>query len=375
MVNNKLFGVIDEAPYDPRTWSGSSKYFFGALKECGGLYDVISTRPSKTIQWFYQALSFQPEMLKWKFKYHLNPGYYRQMTHASKRALNQYDNSQYQVILQVGAWYDMTGYCDKPVVSYHDGNLATLLSSPYGYPRISEAYIRRTLAYERNLYSRLRLIFPMSKWLASSFVHDFGVDQNKVFPIGAGINLPRVLDVRGKTYEQPRILFVGKDFKRKGGEDLLKAFQLVRKEIVDAELTIIGSQLRVVPEGVRCLGVISKLTDKGLELLLNEYKRATVFAMPSLYEPFGIAFAEAMAHRLPCVGTNICAMPEIIQHGKTGFVVPPKDPEALAKSILLLLKEPELCRNLGDEGYKQYAQNYTWQTVVLRMCEIVDNEL
>lgn len=375
MSSKKLIGVMDEDPFDPLTWSGSSAYFFGALEKKGALHSAVSAQPSKSIQRLYQALNFQPDRNKWRFKYHLNLGYYRQMTRVAKHALANFDTSQYQAIVQVGAWYDMTGYRDKQVVSYHDGNLATLLASPYGYPRISESYIRRTLAHERALYHRMNLIFPMSKWLADSFVRDFGVVAEKVIPVGAGINLPRVLDIRNKSYDAPRILFVGKDFKRKGGEDLLKAFQLVRKEIKEAELTIIGPELESVPENVRCLGFVSKTRNEGLAKLLAEYERASVFVMPSLYEPFGIVFAEAMAHRLPCIGTNICAMSEIIQHGKTGYVVPPRDPIVLAKKMLLLLKEPERCRAFGDAGYERYAQNYTWQEVTSRMCEIIDHEL
>lgn len=375
MSTIKYLGIIDEDPYDARTWSGSSAYFFDALKQKDVLHTAISAQPSKFKQLLYQALSFQTDIRKWKFKYHLNLEYYSQMSGTARRQLNNFNSSQYQVIVQVGAWYDMTGYRNKRVVSYHDGNLATLLASPYGYPRISESYIRRALAYERDLYSRIDIIFPMSKWLAGSFVRDFGVAANKVFPIGAGINLPHVIDVREKSYDAPRILFVGKDFKRKGGEDLLKAFQIVRKEIRQAELTIIGPHLESPPEGVHCLGFISKLSDEGLEKLLSEYRRATIFVLPSLYEPFGIAFVEAMAHRLPCIGTNICAMPEIIKHGKTGYVVPPSDPEALAKKMLLLLREPARCRNFGDEGYRHYIKNYTWSAVTTHMCEIIDCQL
>lgn len=375
MNRNKLLGVIDENPYDPRTWSGSSKYFFEALAQQGALLSAISAQPSKQTQWLYKMLSFQPQMRKWKFKYHLNSGYYRQMTKVAKHALSGFDTSQYQVILQVGAWFDMTGYRDKRVVSYHDGNLATLLASPYGYPNISEGYIRRTLVYERHLYNRIDLIFTMSKWLADSFCRDFGVLPSKVFAVGAGINLPRVRNVQNKSYDAPRILFVGKDFKRKGGEDLLQAFQMVRKEIKNAELTIIGPKLESPPEGVRCEGYISKMSKEGLGKLLDEYQRASVFVIPSLYEPFGISFVEAMAHRLPCIGTNICAMPEIIQHGKTGYVVPPRDPLTLAKHLLELLKEPERCRSFGDAGYQRYAQNYTWEVVAARMCEVINREL
>lgn len=375
MRTTKIIGVIDEDPFDPKTWSGSSAYFFRALRDRGVLCGAISAQPTQGMKLLYKGLSFQPRIEKWKFKYHLNTGVYRNMTKAAKEVLSRIDPNDYQVILQVGAWYDMTGYLGKPVVSYHDGNLATLLASPYGYPRIRESYIGRTFAYERDLYSRMELIFPMSKWLGDSFVRDLGVAPQKVFPVGAGINLPRIAETNNKSYEIPRLLFVGKDFKRKGGEVLLQAFELVRREIKEAELTIIGSDLVSPPEGVRCLGFISKVSEDGLDILLNEYRRASVFVMPSLYEPFGIVFAEAMAHRLPCIGTNICAMPEIIQNGRTGYIVPPANLEALAKSILLMLKEPARCKEFGNSGYEHYIRNYTWDAVAARMCKIINSEL
>ena len=375
MNTAKLVGIIDEDPYNAKTWSGSSLYFFNALKQRGTLHTAISAKPERRVQLFYQMLSVQGKMRQWKFKYHLNTDYYRQMTKAAKRELDKINSSEYQTIVQIGAWYDMTGYKDKHVVSYHDGNLATLLSSPYGYPRISKSYIDRTLSYERDLYKRIDLLFPMSQWLADSFVRDFGVPACKVFPIGAGINLPRVLGVADKRYDEPRMLFVGKDFQRKGGGDLLDAFKIIRKEFPCAELTIIGPELKSPPEGVRCLGFVSKANRGGLDQLLAEYERASVFVLPSLYEPFGIAFAEAMAHKLPCIGTNICAMPELIKHGKTGYVVPPSDPNNLARKVIELLREPSLCKELGDNAYEHYLKNYTWSSVAERMCNVMDDEL
>lgn len=371
----RIAGVIDEEPFDPRTWSGSSAHFFGALRESGALRAAVSATPSKPIQRLYQLLSFQPDKQKWKFKFHLNVDYYDRMTQVACRKLTALGTETFDVILQVGAWYDMTGIAGKPVISYHDGNLAALLQSPYGYPRIHPRHVRSTLDYERRLYNKISLIFPMSEWLANSFVRDNGVSRKKVFPVGAGINLSHVRPVQNKSYEAPRILFVGRDFERKGGPDLLAAFQKVRTEMSSAELTIVGTELHDPPPGVRCIGFLSKTDPAGLNSLLDEYERASVFVMPSLYEPFGIAFAEAMAHRLPCVGTNICAMPEIITDGRTGFLVPPKDPVMLASRLLELLVSPELCRDLGDRGYQRYREEFTWQAVTKRMIEVVAVEL
>jgi glycosyltransferase involved in cell wall biosynthesis len=105
--------------------------------------------------------------------------------------------------------------------------------------------------------------------------------------------------------------------------------------------------------------------------MLAEYQRATVFTMPSLYEPYGIVFAEAMAHRLPCVGTTICAMPEIIRDGDTGYVVPPADDRALADRLIGLLRDPLACRQMGERGYRKYEAEHTWDAVAARMCDAI----
>ena len=371
----QIVGVIDEDPFDPATWSGSSVHFFNAFRDRGELTAAVSALPSRVVRRIYQALSFQPDRRRWRFRYNLNLGYYRAMTRVARRKVAAIAPDEFDVILQVGAWYDLTGPHGKPVVSYHDGNLSTLLASPFGHPPIARRHIEATLRYERELYRRIRLMFPMSEWLAGSFVRDDGVDARKLHPVGAGVNLTHVRRIENKSYEAPRFLFVGVELDRKGGTYLLEAFERVRAEVPDAELTLVGPVMTSPPPGVRCLGYISKRDPHGLERLLDEYERASVFVLPSLYEPFGIAFAEAMAHRLPCIGTSICAMPEIIGDGVTGFVVPPRDTAALADRMLELLRSPGTARDFGDSGFAKYADRFTWAAVTRRISEIVSAEL
>lgn len=367
----KIIGVMDEDPFDWRTWSGSSRYFFEALQRRGILRAAVSAEVSKGWRMLYQVASVQWRVRNWRFRFHLNTGYYAAMTRAAARRIKEV-GGEFDAILQVGAWYDMTRITSKPVCSYHDGNLAVLLRSPYGHPSIARRHIQKALNYERSLYQRMRFVFPMSAWLADSFISDNGVPTNRVFPVGAGINLPAVRDTTGKTYDAPRILFVGKDFERKGGRYLLEAFEIVRRDIPDAELTLIGPTLNDPPTGVRCMGTLSKSVPAQLDALLDAYVKASVFVMPSLYEPFGIVFAEAMAHRLPCIGTNICAMPEIISDGVTGYTVPPRDSRQLARRILDLLKDPAKCRSFGEAGFEKYKAKYTWDVVAQRIQEIME---
>ena len=356
---------MNEDPFHFQTWSGSSRYFFEALKKRGVLVSAVSAEPGPFARRFCQIKTFDFDIEKWKFAYNLSADLFGQMSKVAKSKIDKLDKN-YNVILQVGAWYDLIS--DSRInVSYHDGNFATRLSSPFGIPNVSKDTIAKALDYERDLYSRMDLIFPMSEWLANSFVRDFGVPAEKVKPVGAGINLAKVLDTSGRRYSGKTLLMVGKNFKRKGGDSLLVAFEKVRNIFPEARLRIIGPTLENVPPGVECLGLLSKNSEVDLEILLKEYRAATVFVMPSLYEPFGISFVEAMAHRLPCVGTNICAMPEIIVDGETGYLVNPNDPDMLADRLVKLLSSEEQCRSFGNAGYRRYMNCYTWEIVATKI--------
>lgn len=360
--NLRILGVMDENPFASCTWSGSSKFFFESLKEKGVLESAISAELSPVKSFVGKIRCFHPNLKKWRFLYHINIDNCHQRTRRIIKKIRE-SYPDFNIILQVGAWYDLTGLKDKMTVSYHDGNIQAYLNSPFGYPKVPLRFIKRTVEYEKHLYRKMDMIFPMSEWLGRSFIEYFGIPERKVIPVGAGINLPKIKEVTGKDYTKKNILFVGKSFDRKGGPLLLAAFQRVKREIPDATLVIIGPELKQLPDGVTCLSFIDKRSQSGLNALLNEYANASIFVMPSLYEPFGISFAEAMAHRLPCIGTNICAMPEIIDHGKNGFIVPVGDSKDLADKIIFLLRDEKLCRSMGDRAYSKYYDNYRWEIV------------
>jgi len=111
----KLVGVIDGEPFDPQLWSGSSRYLFEALQRRGVLHDAVQAIPGPMESALYQLLSFQPDIDRWKAKYHVHLGYYRAFTRQARRALKQIPDSAYDLILQIGVWYDLTRHGRKPV--------------------------------------------------------------------------------------------------------------------------------------------------------------------------------------------------------------------------------------------------------------------
>ena len=122
---------------------------------------------------------------------------------------------------------------------------------------------------------------------------------------------------------------------------------------------------RPLPEGAVFHG---PLDPPALSVL---FARASLFALPTLREAFGLAFLEAMAFGLPVVATSVGAVPEIVGDGETGLLVPPRDPAALADACAALLGDPARARRLGEAGRARVEERFGWDRVAARMLEVL----
>jgi glycosyltransferase involved in cell wall biosynthesis len=94
--------------------------------------------------------------------------------------------------------------------------------------------------------------------------------------------------------------------------------------------------------------------------LSRYYAESSIFCLPTRREPFGIAFVEAMMHRLPIVGTRVGAVPDMVEDGVNGILVEPGKAEPLARALCTLLDSPALCQQFGRRGYEKAVERYTW---------------
>ena len=229
------------------------------------------------------------------------------------------------------------------------------------YPYFNKRNLRspKWIELERSTYHNAARVFTRSKNIAADLVRFYGVPEEKAICVFAGANAP-VSDRSSSTndrYDRANVLFVGTDWERKGGRILLEAFRQVTRAIPNAHLTIIGPAISTNVSWCTCLGQLT------LAELTEQFQKASVFCLPTQLEPFGVALVEAMLHKLPVVATQVGAIPEIVQHGSTGDLVPPGDVGALAETLIRLLKDPERCRNYGEAGYQRASAVYSWQRV------------
>lgn len=208
----------------------------------------------------------------------------------------------------------------------------------------------------------------MSENISQSIIEDYSCSPDKVSCVYCGANVTVREDEKFEEnrFSNKNILFVGIDWQRKGGPILVEAFKKVSNIYPDATLTIVGCAPELDIPNCTVAGKVP-LSD-----VSKHFMQASLFCLPTTLEPFGIVFLEAMAHKLPMIGTNIGAIPDFIHEGKNGYLVEPNNPQQLYEKILELINSQEKCKTFGEYGHKHFFNNYTWKKTGIRIRESIE---
>jgi glycosyltransferase involved in cell wall biosynthesis len=235
-----------------------------------------------------------------------------------------------------------------PVVFTTDST--SLLEASFGAGHYAKASAGTLRARVRDgldaLLMRATVLNPWSEWCAKSLRDEYGILPERIHVIPPGIDLGRwKVPERTRSGDGPvRVLFVGGDFHRKGGDLLLSAFRGALRG--SCELHLVTRDDVPKEKGVF---VYRDLTPNDSRLR-DLYARADLFALPTVADCFSLASLEAMATGLPVVTTRVGGIPEIVDHGRSGFLVAPGDEHGLVRALRELVESAELRGRMGEEG-------------------------
>jgi glycosyltransferase involved in cell wall biosynthesis len=185
-------------------------------------------------------------------------------------------------------------------------------------------------------------------------VTDYGADPERCYITRAPQPVIDVGAIRKALPQNPELLFVGNDFRRKGGHTLLEAFR--QGLLPECQLTIISNDDSLEDTTVRRVNVVRGLSDPGQ--IRAYYKRADLLVLPTLYDVYSNVVCEGMAFGLPFVATTVGAIGELIDQSRAGLALDPKcTPMHLAMVVRDLLSNEDRYLAMSHAACA-YACNY-----------------
>lgn len=209
------------------------------------------------------------------------------------------------------------------------------------------------------------------------------VKEENVFYCSNGIpdNVCCGKERRHTAGEVTKMLFLSNLIESKGVIVLLDALKILKEKGVSFICNFIGGETKEFnssrfKDEIMKRGLGGNVLFRGKKYGEDKnqiFKETDIFVFPTYYpkECFPVVLLEAMQYALPCVGTNEGGIPDIIDDGKTGFIVPRKDSEALASTLGVMLADRELCERMGRAGRQKYERMFTLGVFENNMCGVL----
>ncbi len=242
------------------------------------------------------------------------------------------------------------------------------------------------IAIERELVRRSDRIIAACPQDEADLVRLYGASPSRLTQVPCGVDVSALrpgdrAEARarlGLPAAEFIVLQLGRLVPRKGIANVVRALALLPD---GGRLVVVGGDADTPDETAtpeigrlrriaRQAGVAERVQftgRRGRAELRDWYVAADVFVTTPWYEPFGITPLEAMACGTPVIGSAVGGIAFTVQHGRTGFLVPPEDPQALARRLLLLQRQPALAAAMGQAGVQRVRSQFTWEQVAAQL--------
>lgn len=262
------------------------------------------------------------------------------------------------------------------ITTFHDATL---------HPGLEKHLMLRFIRFW--LMKKSKKIFVHGRKLKEIMVKEYNIPEDKVhaIPIGEHNVAPFKKYMKENVKEEKSILLFGWIGFRKGLKYLIEAEPVITKEVPDAKIIIAGriGNLRQSVEYFRkCQNLIINKNNFEIypryiswEFGAELFQRCSLVVLPYIETSQSGVIPTAYGFKKPVVVTDVGAMPEIVDDGITGFIVPPKNPEALAKAIIKLLKEEKLRKQMGENAYKKLKTDLSWDKIAKKTIEVYEKAI
>lgn len=364
--------VSQRDPTDVAQWSGTLFFLHAALQRAGHHLQLVAPISSPIEPVLRMASSIRGRFCALRSDPSRRPVVSRALARRTQKALA--GNSLDFVLCassSIAAYLDVA----VPVLTWEDAVFAGIHNYYFGgrqwlAPRsVADGHFIQQRALERATLS----VFS-SEWAARSAIEHYGADPEKVrvIPFGANLASPP----SGEIVEQAtqarlrspecRLLFVGVEWERKGGDTVLQVAEILRRSGVRVVVDLVGVRPpRSLPDYVHVHGFVSKASESGRALLDSLFLSAHFLFVPSIAECFGLVYAEASAFGVPSLARRTGGVPSVVLDGENGWLLPSDaSPEAFSALIHSVYCDADVYVGVSRRARALYEERFNWDAAI-----------
>jgi glycosyltransferase involved in cell wall biosynthesis len=361
------------------SWSGTPWFARRALEKQGIRFSMVylSDRSAFLLRW----ITFFWYRFVWKRRYvrDRHPWLLRAFNRQIRARLREL---QPDLVFSMGTSLIAYLEADCPVAFWVDASFAGMQGFYGSFADLAKVSIRDCERSDRDAICRSQLAIYSSEWAAESARANYPVNAKSVHFVNFGANLERTPDaeeiaeiIRRRERETCRLLFVGVDWRRKGGDDAVAIAAALQAKGIDVRLTIVGCQPPAgvtLPDFVELAGFVSKGTKEGSERIARYFQESHFFVLPTRAEAYGMVFCEASAFALPSIAPQVGGIPSIIEDGVNGWLLPPEAlPQDYAKLLAGKWRDRAGYEAMASACHRVYCDRLNWDAAATRVAALM----
>ncbi len=366
-MNKNISYVTIYDSCDIHQWSGCSYYIAKALTDQGNRLDYIDNLECKADL----ILRAKRRFYKIRKKVHIIDREPSVVEKYSEEILRRID-PKCDIIFSPGSVPISLLETNKPKVFYTDATFAGMVNFYDSFSNFSPETIKHGNYLEKRSLETASMAIYTSEWAAQSAIEFYKVNPEKVKVVPFGANLSEEKSfkdlepiLRSKEKKELHLLFIGVDWKRKGGDMAVSVARSLNERGIKTTLHVAGLDtipIEPLPYFVLHHGFISKSTREGTEKLNSLYNKCHFLLVPSKAEAFGIVFAEANSFGVPGISTNVGGIPSAIRDDINGKKFSLTDcADVYADYIQEIFLDQKRYKELCHSSFNEYAQRLNWK--------------
>jgi glycosyltransferase involved in cell wall biosynthesis len=377
----KVAFVTKYDSFDVHAWSGTIFHIADALRTSGLDVDTIDTLHDPYKVFFKAKRLFKNIVLRKNYLRDREPLTLRSYAKQVERQLGRLNPD---IIFSPETLPIAYLKSDKPIIFWTDATFDGMINFYPEFTNLCNETIRNGRKMEQAALSNCRLAIYSSDWAAETAINNYDVDERKikVVPFGANLNsaprpdeIQKAVTCRGSG--PCKLLFVGVDWNRKGGDLALSVATTLNQRGLSTELHIVGCEPpSPLPGFVKAYGYLSKKNPMQNELLYSLYTTSDFFILPSKAECAAVVIAEASAYGLPALTTNVGGMGTVVTDGINGHTF---DSSSFCREcsdyIVVTLSSRQRYQQLCQSSLNEYATRLNWRSAGQAVLKLIAAEL